>query len=515
MAYSNDMFGLQQLMADEQAAQQQSNINNAVNLASTKGAGMMYRAGGIGDQRSEAYASLGRMLTGETEPVDPRMARMQKLQEIQKKVPMPETAEDFKNLARLLNGAELYEEANTAMSMANEIISSTPERTIKEDVNGIKRYVDTGEQVFTNVTKDQPAVKVEYKEIKTTNTQGDPITNTYVLNADGSLGEVIASTPTYKPEEAAKRTFTKAADGYHYYNDDGTRVFPSVEKIDTESVLEQRIRIWNESSVEQRKALVDSGIFGPNVTSIQIDNFGDEYTKAIAPILTKQDNDLVNSVDLALSSIKKTNKILNTLNEQDDSGDFVVTTGLGAEVSTTINRGWNLIKSSLGFEPSEWEEVSKEQYLEALLGSDVFPLIKQLGIGARGLDTPAEREFLLSVMTGNRTMDRGALQRITKLRQDISREIIEKYNNQLESGALDQFQTSSKRTLKPIVAPDMVKINYVRPKDAEHLTFNGADTGFFTWGGQYYNNENDLLTIGEVKEILNNKGFFDQFEGNN
>ena len=239
------------------------------------------------------------------------------------------------------------------------------------------------------------------------------------------------------------------------------------------------------------------------------------YTKAIAPILTKQDNDLVNSVDLALRSIEKTNKILTTLNEQDDSGDFVVTTGLGAEVSTTINRGWNLIKSSLGFEPSQWEEVSKEQYLEALLGSDVFPLIKQLGIGARGLDTPAEREFLLSVMTGKRTMDRGALQRITKLRQDISREIIEKYNNQLESGALDQFQTSSKRTLTPIVAPDMVKINYVRPKNAEHLTFNGVDTGFFTWGGQYYNNENDLLTIDEVKEILNNKGFFDQFEGNN
>ena len=474
--------------------------------------GMYYNSSLLGDRDNATLMSLTGMMGGQG---DPRIAKQNAIDTIMQQYPSPETAEDFKAISNALRQSGLYEEADRAMSMANEIISSTPERTIKEDVNGIKRYVDTGEQVFTNVTKDQPAVKVEYKEIKTTNTQGDPITNTYVLNADGSLGEVIASTPTYKPEEAAKRTFTKAADGYHYYNDDGTRVFPGVEKIDTESVLEQRIRIWNDSSEEQRRALVDSGIFGPNVTSIQIDNFGDEYTKAIAPILTKQDNDLVNSVDLALSSIKKTNKILNTLNEQDDSGDFVVTTGLGAEVSTTINRGWNLIKSSLGFEPSEWEEVSKEQYLEALLGSDVFPLIKQLGIGARGLDTPAEREFLLSVMTGNRTMDRGALQRITKLRQDISREIIEKYNNQLESGALDQFQTSSKRTLKPIVAPDMVKINYVRPKDAEHLTFNGADTGFFTWGGQYYNNENDLLTIDEVKEILNNKGFFDQFEGNN
>ncbi len=129
MAYSNDMFGLQQLMADEQAAQQQSNINNAVNLASTKGAGMMYRAGGIGDQRGQAYASLGRMLTGQEEPVDPRMARMQKLEEIRRKVPMPETAEDFKNLARLLNGAELYEEAGKAMTMANEIKSQLPTKS--------------------------------------------------------------------------------------------------------------------------------------------------------------------------------------------------------------------------------------------------------------------------------------------------------------------------------------------------------------------------------------------------
>lgn len=474
--------------------------------------GMYYNSSLLGDRDNATLMSLTGMMGGQG---DPRMQKQMAIDSIMQQYPNPETAEDFKAISNALRQVGLYEEADRSMSMANEIISSTPERTIKEDVNGIKRYVDTGEQVFPNVTKTQPAVKVEYKEIKTINAKGEPVTNTHVLNADGSLGEVIASTPSYKPEEAKERKITKAADGYHYYVDDGTRVFPGVEKIDTESSLEEKIRIWKESSEEERKALVDSGIFGANVTSIQIDNFGDEYTKAIAPILTKQDNDLVNSVDLALSSIEKTNKILTTLNEQDESGDFVVTTGLGAEVTTNINRGWNLIKSALGFEPSQWEEVSKEQYLEALLGSDVFPLIKQLGIGARGLDTPAEREFLLSVMTGKRTMDRGALQRITKLRQDISREIIDKYNEQLESGALDQFQTSSKRTLKPVIAPEMVKINYVRPKDAEHLTYNGVETGFFTWGGQYYNNENDLLTIEEVKEILNNRGFFDQFEGNN
>ena len=191
MAYSNDMFGLQQLMADEQAAQQQSNINNAVNLASTKGAGMMYRAGGIGDQRSDAYASLGRMLTGETEPVDPRMARMQKLEEIRKQVPAPETAEDFKRLARLLDGAGLYDEARKAMEMSTNITAAVPKPTlgtvkIPTMKDGV-RYTQTwstvngvptdmlGEQATDAPTTDTKG----YKEVKGTNDLGQNTTKTY------------------------------------------------------------------------------------------------------------------------------------------------------------------------------------------------------------------------------------------------------------------------------------------------------------------------------------------------
>lgn len=474
--------------------------------------GMYYNSSLLGDRDNASLMSLTGMMGGQG---DPRIQKQNAIDTVMQQYPNPTTAEDFKAIANALNAQGLYDESARAMSMANDITASMPTRTIKEDVNGVKRYVDNGEQVFKNVTKTQPVVKVEYKEIKTSNEKGEPITNTHVLNVDGSLGKVIATTLTYKPEKETKRTFTEAADGYHYYDDDQTRVFPNVKKEETLNSKAQDMLAWNNATIEERKQMVDSGIYGPNVTSININDYADEYTKAIAPIITKQDSELVNSTKLAQDSIIKTNKIITALNEQDDSGNFVITTGLGAEISTNIARGFNLIKTALGGEPSSWEEVSKEQYLEALLGSDVFPLIKQLGIGARGLDTPAEREFLLSVMTGTRTMDRGALQRITKMRQDISREIIAKYNEQLESGALDQYQKSTSRTLKPIIPDEMVKINYSRPKDAEHLTYNDVDTGFFTWGGQYYNKNNELLTSEEVKEILNNQGFFDQFEGGN
>ena len=41
------------------------------------------------------------------------------------------------------------------------------------------------------------------------------------------------------------------------------------------------------------------------------------------------------------------------------------------------------------------EKATNTQLLEALLGSDVFGMIAILGIGARGIDTPAERDFLI------------------------------------------------------------------------------------------------------------------------
>ena len=39
-------------------------------------------------------------------------------------------------------------------------------------------------------------------------------------------------------------------------------------------------------------------------------------------------------------------------------------------------------------------DISDIQEQDRLVGSEDFPLTKALGIGARGLDTPAEREFL-------------------------------------------------------------------------------------------------------------------------
>ena len=75
-------------------------------------------------------------------------------------------------------------------------------------------------------------------------------------------------------------------------------------------------------------------------------------------------------------------------------------------------------------------------------------------IGAKGLDTPAEREFLRQVMTGTISMDKNALIKMTQIRRDIEKRSIDRYNQALQSGELDDYFTSTKRQKKLIDIPD-------------------------------------------------------------
>jgi hypothetical protein len=99
------------------------------------------------------------------------------------------------------------------------------------------------------------------------------------------------------------------------------------------------------------------------------------------------------------------------------------------------------------------ESVTDTETLQALLGADVFPLIQSLGIGARGLDTPAEREFLLNVMTGSIALDNTTLQEMTRLRAKTFEQAIEQYNTMLREGQFDDYMSETKRKLKPIDLP--------------------------------------------------------------
>ena len=109
------------------------------------------------------------------------------------------------------------------------------------------------------------------------------------------------------------------------------------------------------------------------------------------------------------------------------------TTGFAADLGSNIQRGKDLLTGI----PSN--RITNDQLLDALLGSEVYGYIQSLGIGARGMDTPAEREFLLSVMAGTREMNQETLREMALMRAKVLEQNIDAINQQINAGDLDWY----------------------------------------------------------------------------
>lgn len=125
-------------------------------------------------------------------------------------------------------------------------------------------------------------------------------------------------------------------------------------------------------------------------------------------------------------------KINDTLTELRTNKAF---TGAFADLQTNLSK----VQAKFAADKEAGKRVTDTEYLDALLGSDVFPMISSLGIGARGLDTPAEREFLRKVMTGTIGLEKDTLIKLTETRQKIAERAVKKYNEKVESGELNEY----------------------------------------------------------------------------
>jgi hypothetical protein len=152
---------------------------------------------------------------------------------------------------------------------------------------------------------------------------------------------------------------------------------------------------------------------------------------------------VVLAAQAAVDNIAKIDSTIELLKKGD------ATTGLGAELRNNIDRARALFAGDI----KAGKKVADTQILDALLGSDVFSMIQSLGIGARGLDTPAERDYLRQVMTGTIQMDNKALIRLSKIRRNIETRAIEKYNTQLDKGELKKYFETQGLTPEKIEVP--------------------------------------------------------------
>lgn len=169
-----------------------------------------------------------------------------------------------------------------------------------------------------------------------------------------------------------------------------------------------------------------------------------KYDETLGTIRAKQDVDIVETANKSKNNISKIDMTLNQLQNTD------AITGFGADIQKNVNR----FKAKVLKDAKAGKQVADTEILDAFLGSDVFPQIGALGIGAKGLDTPAEREFLRQVMTGTISMDKNALIKMTQIRRDIEKRAIDRYNSAVDSGELNDYFASTKRQKKLIEIPD-------------------------------------------------------------
>ena len=177
-------------------------------------------------------------------------------------------------------------------------------------------------------------------------------------------------------------------------------------------------------------------------------NMGENaYSKRGGEVLFDRDLSEYDAANAAPDRIEKLDTVLDLIKEGN------ITTGFGAELVLNANR----VRAKFLNDKAAGKTVSNTELLSSLLSSDVFPMIGSLNIGARGMDTPAEREFLREAFTGTKEFDPATLKRLTEIRRDIELRSVKKFKQNYEKGTYKQFFEQSKRPV-----PDFSSIP---PKD--------------------------------------------------
>ena len=228
-----------------------------------------------------------------------------------------------------------------------------------------------------------------------------------------------------------------------------------LDKIDSLKKSDPEFKLYSEEEYKEmyRKVLAGGG------TDIDIDIEGDEaeldagnYASAATQDLYKDHKAIIDGLPKLIQQIQKIHAMQDILDRADEGE---IRTGIFEPLQSQVSR----IAAGLGL--GSGDQAASMQLLQSYMGGDVFPLIRALGIGARGMDTPEERKFLQASFVGEVTMEVSTLQAITQRRLDILLEALDTYN--LRAGTLTEdgqnsmyfkmYEDTFKRRISPVNVP--------------------------------------------------------------
>lgn len=184
--------------------------------------------------------------------------------------------------------------------------------------------------------------------------------------------------------------------------------------------------------------------FAPRaITNVNMPPGEKAYSTEVGGGAGKQDLAAVNRSQAIPQDFAKIDETLGVLR----SGN--INTGLGADLFTVLDKA----RAQVASDKKAGVRSVNTEYLDSLLGSAVFPQIQALGIGARGMDTPAEREFLRKVMTGTISLNKDTLIKMTELRRKGLENEANQFNKQVDEGVFAPYEEAARRKVGKIAVP--------------------------------------------------------------
>ena len=251
--------------------------------------------------------------------------------------------------------------------------------------------------------------------------------NTMRLDPDDSLITAIKSIRESKKNKNSRQAVIGQMEGYKN----------AVQNPEQKARLEALINIAK-AGYGDPEQLVDKAfkVFQP---------YNDVFMEKNATKIYEANEKLVQGRAQTLNTLEREKQIQSYL----DQGDLNV--GFLGSARNELSRAFGFFGND-----EERQKASDTQYVDALLGGQVFGAIRDLGIGARGLDTPAEREFLRQVMSGTIDQEPETLRRLSELRQKLAIRQAQNFNKKLEEGYFKNYESAHGVKLQPIeLTPEM------------------------------------------------------------
>jgi len=324
----------------------------------------------------------------------------------------------------------------SALGAGMEGYNQSFDRTLKQMITGMqledfkrkRQAQEMARQAFTEVPQ-YGVVPTETGEMPTAETMSALTMPTGKTVQKLDVNKLIQAIAVTDPVEAAKLMTKEPKESF--------RPLSAEEKTQLGLPKDQSFQISSSGKIDQvsRGELVKNVIGGAET----------EYSKFVGKTKGERDYSTFDAAQKAAGNLPKINATLNELQTSE------AITGLGSEVFKNVERA----KATFLADKKAGKKVTDTEYLDALLGSDIFPMISSLGIGAKGLDTPAEREFLRQVMTGTTSMNKDTLVKLTTLRKDLEERAINKFNEKVESGELDKFFSQTGERKQSINIPSV------------------------------------------------------------